>query len=230
MGTDGLSVWFDGGREHRHYHATPLPTPLLRIPITWYRSFTLPLYPDETPTTIRRVSPSLPFTLRHFCGYCGTPLSYWRENPTWEKDYISVTLGSLWGGDVKVLEEMGVLPGESEESGEEEDEEEVYVLDGDWLGKMVEGSRLARILTKQKPPHPTQIHRLTTSPITSSKSNITVEWEIMEWSSDDESDPVATTTTTTTITHSTKRKISEISELTTLDGKAITTEVEMTYD
>ncbi|KAI9764863.1 MAG: hypothetical protein M1840_008009 [Geoglossum simile] len=227
--TEGLSVWFDGGREHRYYHATPLPTPLLRIPITWYRSFTLPLYPDETPTTIRRVSPSSPFTLRHFCGYCGTPLSYWRESPIREKDYISVTLGSLWGGDVKVLEEMGVLPGETEESDGEEGGE-VYILGGDWLGKMVEGSRLARVLTKQKTPHLTThnyIHRHTTSPqpkpsqITISKSNIKVEWEIMEWSSDDE-DP--------TKTLSTKRKISEISELTTPDSKTSITEVEMTYE
>jgi len=216
-----------------YHHATPLPTPLLRIPITWYRSFTLPLYPDETPTTIRRVSPSSPFTLRHFCGYCGTPLSYWRENPIREKDYISVTLGSLWGDDVKVLEEMGVLPGESEESEGEEEGEEVYVLGEDWFGKMVEGSRLARVLTKQKPSHlatHSYIHHHTASSqpqshqITISKSNIKVEWEIVEWSSDDE-DPDAATKTP-----STKRKISEISELTTSDGKTSITEVEMTYE
>jgi hypothetical protein len=140
----------------------------------------------------------------------------------------------LWGGDVRVLEEMGVLPGESEESEGEEEGEGVYVLGGDWFGKMVEGSRLARFLTKPKPSHLTThgyTHYSTASSqpqspqITISKSSVKVEWEIVEWSSDDE-DPDVTTKTLS----STKRKISEISELTTSDGKTSITEVEMTYE
>src|SRR5205809_1048657 len=72
-----------------HHHATPLVTPFLRIPLPWYTSYTFPLYPDEKTPTIRRAcaSHSPPFTLRYFCGYCGTPLSYWRESPAREKDF-----------------------------------------------------------------------------------------------------------------------------------------------
>ena len=49
---------------------------------------------------------------RHFCGFCGTPLSYWSEEPPSEAEYISLTLGSLSGGDLTDLDELGLLPKE----------------------------------------------------------------------------------------------------------------------
>ncbi|KAH0542973.1 hypothetical protein FGG08_002661 [Glutinoglossum americanum] len=221
-------------------------TPFLRIPLSWYTSETYSLYPDETPTTIRRstASSSPTFTLRHFCGYCGTPLSLWRESPVREGDFINTTLGSLWGRDVRALEEMGVLPGCDEERGDSEEDEDVEIFapgvtGQDWFHRMVEGSPLARAVAKQHPttrlPHYNRITPQT------SKPRITVEWEIMEWSSDDEdagatTTTAAATTTTTTTTYlqiqsptttraPTKRKISEI----TTEGAGATTirEVEM---
>ena len=47
---------------------------------------------------------------RHFCGFCGTPLSYWSENPKSEAEFISLTLGSLVGDDLRDLDELGLLP------------------------------------------------------------------------------------------------------------------------
>ncbi|KAI5285198.1 hypothetical protein KEM55_000752, partial [Ascosphaera atra] len=59
---------------------------------------------------------------RTFCGFCGTPLTYWAEKPRGEEKFISVTVGSLRGRDQRRLEELGVLP-EAESSDEEEEEE-----------------------------------------------------------------------------------------------------------
>jgi hypothetical protein len=106
---------------------------------------------------------------------------------------------------------MGVLPG-SEEGTEEESEEEAesFGMNKDWFGRMVEGSRLARVVAKQKPSILPHYHHIV--PPQSTKSKVRVEWEIMEWSSDDEDvEPTTTTTTSTTTLHSTsKRKIGEI--------------------
>jgi hypothetical protein len=139
-----------------------------------------------------------------------------------------VTLGSLWGRDVRVLEEMGILPGSEEES-EEEDMVFGIGTGKDWFDRMVKGSPLERVVAKQHLPH---YSRIIPSPPTT-KPRVTVEWEIMEWSSDDEDADVLNTTTTTTTylqvhpitttSTSTKRKISEI----TTEGGTSITEVTM---
>lgn len=86
------------------------------MPLAWYRSGTFALLPGETHAQIKRAyCPSPPeegqHAMRHFCGFCGTPLSYWSEDPPGEADFIQLTLGSLSSGDLADLEDLGLLPG-----------------------------------------------------------------------------------------------------------------------
>lgn len=61
---------------------------------------------------------------RSFCGFCGTPLTYWSEWPRDEAGFMSVTVGSLYGDDQHVLEDLNLLPGSSEEEDESEESDE----------------------------------------------------------------------------------------------------------
>ncbi|RLL97119.1 hypothetical protein CFD26_106800 [Aspergillus turcosus] len=121
--TDHAHIYFDSSRDHRKSYGSPL-TAWLRVPLGWYQSHTESYFPDETHATIRRVfTPRhAPHTQRSFCGYCGTPLTYWTEMPREEADYMSVTIGSLYGEAQRMLEDLDLLPGSSDEG--EEDEEE----------------------------------------------------------------------------------------------------------
>jgi len=94
------------------------------VPLTWYESSTFAFFGDETHATIRRcyTSPNDQSSKRYFCGFCGTPLSYWSEEPPSEADYISLTLGSLAGSDLQDLEELGLLPKEATEDAENDKE------------------------------------------------------------------------------------------------------------
>jgi hypothetical protein len=150
----------------------PLPS-YLRIPLSWYSSTTHSYFPDESAHTIRRVytSPDDPSSLRHFCGFCGTPLSYWSENPPDESDFISLTLGALEEEDLRDLEELGVIPGDAEGESETADRVE-QAAQGDlgpgvpWFESMVSGSRLETIKR---------------SAGTRRDGNWSIEWEIVEW-------------------------------------------------
>lgn len=84
----------------------------LKVPLTWYRSATFAFFPDETNAMIHRVytSPREQHTMRHFCGFCGTPLSYWSEEPRSEAEFIQLTLGSLHNEDLGDLEDLGLVP------------------------------------------------------------------------------------------------------------------------
>ncbi|KAL4785870.1 hypothetical protein BJX76DRAFT_322935 [Aspergillus varians] len=118
--TDHARVYFDAGRDNRKSYGTPL-TAWLRVPLNWYQSHTQSYFPDETHGTIRRIfSPHhAPHTQRVFCGFCGSPLTYWSEHPRDEADYMSVTIGSLYGDDQRILEDLQLLPQweDSESSG-----------------------------------------------------------------------------------------------------------------
>ncbi|KAH6610679.1 hypothetical protein Trco_000699 [Trichoderma cornu-damae] len=101
-------------------HQIPLATPLaayIRVPLSWYHSTTYAFFPDETHAMIRRVytHPSQDYSKRHFCGFCGTPLSYWSEEPRSEADFINLTLGSLLREDIRDLEDMGLIPEDGDE-------------------------------------------------------------------------------------------------------------------
>ncbi|OJI97101.1 hypothetical protein ASPVEDRAFT_67896 [Aspergillus versicolor CBS 583.65] len=125
--TDHARVYFDGGRDNRKSYGTPL-TAWLRVPLNWYQSHTQSFFPDETHGTIRRIfSPQhAPHTQRVFCGFCGSPLTYWSEHPRDEADFMSVTIGSLYGEDQRLLEDLELLPQweESESPGSTAEEEE----------------------------------------------------------------------------------------------------------
>ncbi|KAL4909870.1 hypothetical protein BDW74DRAFT_143914 [Aspergillus multicolor] len=109
--TDHAQVYFDAGRDNRKSYGAPL-TAWLRVPLNWYESHTQSFFPDETHGTIRRIfSPHhAPHTQRVFCGFCGSPLTYWSEHPREEADYMSVTIGSLYGDDQRILEDLHLLP------------------------------------------------------------------------------------------------------------------------
>ncbi|KAL6237805.1 hypothetical protein BDW75DRAFT_61731 [Aspergillus navahoensis] len=109
--TDHARVYFDAGRDNRKSYGTPL-TAWLRVPLNWYESHTQSFFPDETHGSIRRVfTPHhAPHTQRVFCGFCGSPLTYWSDQPREEADYMSVTIGSLYGDDQRILEDLQLLP------------------------------------------------------------------------------------------------------------------------
>ncbi|KAL4818616.1 hypothetical protein BDW67DRAFT_156975 [Aspergillus spinulosporus] len=109
--TDHARVYFDTGRDNRKSYGTPL-TAWLRVPLDWYESHTQSFFPDETHGSIRRIfTPHhAPHTQRVFCGFCGSPLTYWSEDPREEADFMSVTIGSLYGDDQRILEDLHLLP------------------------------------------------------------------------------------------------------------------------
>ncbi|KMP07301.1 hypothetical protein CIRG_06982 [Coccidioides immitis RMSCC 2394] len=104
-------VYFDTSSEHRRTQGAPL-TAWLRVPLLWYQSFTRSYFPDETHAAIRRVfiPETAPHSRRVFCGFCGTPLTFWTEDPPEEADYMSVTVGSLSSEDQDILEDLDLLP------------------------------------------------------------------------------------------------------------------------
>ncbi|KAI2791069.1 hypothetical protein POX_c03924 [Penicillium oxalicum] len=119
---DHAHIYFDTGRDSRQVLAS-----WLRVPLDWYQSHTLSFFPDETHASIRRVftPPNAPQTRRIFCGFCGTPLSFWTEAPDEEADFMSVSIGSLSREHQRALEDLGLLPDlEEDEEGEEADVEE----------------------------------------------------------------------------------------------------------
>jgi len=164
-------------------HQIPLATPLaayIRVPLSWYHSTTYAFFPDETHTLIRRVytHPSQEYSKRHFCGYCGTPLSYWSEDPRSEADYINLTLGSLLREDLRDLEDMGLIPeeGEQQRTASEQPAERVgrstalrQSYGVPWFDGMVEGTRLGSMRRSQGVRQ-------------SQNGRVRVEWEIVEFS------------------------------------------------
>jgi len=167
----------------------PLATPLaayLRVPLAWYHSATHPFFPDESHASIHRVytHPTQQHSKRHFCGFCGTPLSYWSEEPQSEAAYIHLTLGSLLSQDLRDLEELGLIPDAeaSEPEPEQEDPAPPYTATAEvrapqavpasWFDTLVEGTRLvtmrrSHVVRQSKDGH------------------VKVEWEIMEWTDGD---------------------------------------------
>ncbi|KAJ4420111.1 hypothetical protein N0V82_004558 [Gnomoniopsis sp. IMI 355080] len=154
-------VLFSTEESHRIAQANPLSAHI-RIPLTWYHSATFAEFPDERPSSIRRVyeDPFERHTRRTFCGVCGTPLTYWSEQPRTEADYIQVTMGSLAREDLGDLDDLGLIP----ESPIEAPQFEIPAIasrqvpgpkSGDATSDPVEATSTAL--------HPTGAHRETTS-------------------------------------------------------------------
>lgn len=167
--------------------ASPLSA-WLRVPLAWYQSATYAFFDDETHNSIRRsyTSPLEESSKRYFCGFCGTPLTYWSESPPSEADYISLTLGSLAGEDLRDLEDLGLLPKEAFDSDTENAEGDVDVeMIGQtepeieereivpWFETLVQGSKLGKMRRMRG-------HKQ------SSDGRARVEWEIVEWTDDSE--------------------------------------------
>ncbi|KAI0481642.1 hypothetical protein F4859DRAFT_512786 [Xylaria cf. heliscus] len=183
-------VIFDSDINHTQSHlsglssASPLSA-FIRVPLLWYHSEVFPFFPDETRATIRRLyaHPSERHTQRSFCGYCGTPLSYWSEQPPSEADYIKLTLGSLLTEDLHNLQELGFVPDDTEQ-----DELEVVpttvpgrgrelvgrdITSIPWFDSLISGSRLGKMHTQKS------VQR-------SRDGTRWVEFEITEWTADND--------------------------------------------
>ncbi|KAG5923327.1 hypothetical protein E4U53_003571 [Claviceps sorghi] len=182
-GIQHAQVLFSTERSHQEPLATPLAA-YIRVPLSWLHSTTFAFFDDETHAMIRRVytHPSQGHAKRNFCGFCGTPLSYWSEEPRSEADYIQLTLGSLLQEDLQDLEDLGLIPEDSEgEVGEGQTETEKEGSPGGhgitlrqsfgvpWFDGMVEGTRLGRLRRTHGIKH-------------SGNGSVKVEWEIIEQS------------------------------------------------
>ncbi|KAJ6160491.1 hypothetical protein N7470_003887 [Penicillium chermesinum] len=200
--TEHAHVYFDSSRDNRRLYGTPL-TAWLRVPLDWYESYTTSFFPDETHSSIRRAfaPPHAPETRRIFCGFCGTPLTFWTEEPREEAEFLSISVGSLLGDHQRALEDLNLLPGDSDEddtpvatdsssltpslgsssiivpSREEAPALSRNIRSGTlngipWFEEMVEGSRLGRVMKSKRGKGV-------------SKDNTTsFEWEISEWYDD----------------------------------------------
>ncbi|KAL4880989.1 hypothetical protein BJY04DRAFT_190560 [Aspergillus karnatakaensis] len=198
--TSYAQVYFDTGRDNRRSYGTPL-TAWLRVPLSWYQSHTQSYFPDETHSTIRRIfSPHhAPHTQRVFCGFCGAPLTYWSEQPSEEADYMSVTVGSLYGDDQRVLEDLQLLPRWEEHESPGSTPEQTatpapqaststlvlpstksipdlartysYGTTGGlpWFEEMIEGSGLGRLI------------KMRSGLGANDDRSTTIEWEVSEW-------------------------------------------------
>ncbi|KAI1743604.1 hypothetical protein F4680DRAFT_456744 [Xylaria scruposa] len=184
--SDLAQVIFDYDTNHRLSSASPLSA-FIRVPLHWYHSEVFPFFPDESRATIRRLyaHPNERHTQRSFCGYCGTPLSYWSEQPSSEAEYIQLTLGSLLTEDLHNLQELGLIPDDTEQ-----DEMEIVptaapgpsreligrdVTSIPWFDNLISGSRLGRMHTKKG----VQRSRDGTS---------WAEFEITEWTANDDNE------------------------------------------
>ena len=157
----------------------------LRVPLAHIHSTTYAFYPDETPTTIRRVfTPDhSPHTKRHFCGICGTQLSHWSEESPDEAELIYVNLKTLRSESFDRLEDAGFLSGvssEDEKEGTRESSKEPKhvtaigqgreVQGSPWFEEMIEGSQLGRLRRRRGGQ-------------SSSDGSTRVEWEVTEFDS-----------------------------------------------
>ncbi|KAI3539151.1 hypothetical protein CSPX01_09050 [Colletotrichum filicis] len=204
--TEKAQVLFHTDSMHRVPLATPLAA-MIRVPLSWYHSSTHAFYPDERHSAIRRVfeSPSNHHpSRRNFCGFCGTPLSYWTERPPTEAGFIHLTLASLRGEDLRDLEDLGLIP-EFEEPEEQPAVPTTTTVIGretqgvPWFEGMIDGTRLGNLRHSQVVDH-------------SRDGKIRVEWEIVEWTEGDDTPDVAAAAdgdVNLTTNHPGKRKMND---------------------
>ncbi|KAJ5747070.1 uncharacterized protein N7511_008766 [Penicillium nucicola] len=201
--TEHAEVYFDSSRDSRRFHGTPLSA-WLRVPLDWYESYTQSFFPDESHSSIRRsFSPRhAPQTQRVFCGYCGTPLTFWTEEPREESDFMSIAIGSLLAEDQRALDDLNLLPDDFDDDAPragvvststrapaEASTSSVIIPSFEepqisrsfqhgtargipWFEEMVEGSRLGRLMRSRRGKG------------VSDDQSTSVEWEISEWHDD----------------------------------------------
>ncbi|KAK3939936.1 hypothetical protein QBC46DRAFT_342078 [Diplogelasinospora grovesii] len=202
-------VLFNSHPSQRIFQASPLAA-FLRVPLEWYHSTTFAFFPDETSSMIHRVytPPHEQHAMRHFCGFCGTPLSYWSEEPRSEADFIQLTLGSLSPGDLADLEDLGFLPSSDDEgpetppratsqprqlqhqdthmsgAGSQEEEEEMTVTQSSNKGREIVGGLpwFDTLVEGSKLGN----MRTVRGQGTSRDGSMRVEWEVVEWTAADD--------------------------------------------
>lgn len=107
------------------------------------------------------------YTKRHFCGFCSTPLSLWSEETRDDADYLCITIGTLNGDALDDLEDMGLLSDSSDKG------DSLERIDNQkskpWYEKLVETGSTGNVKRKRG---------------TEERDGRTVEWEIVEWTSD----------------------------------------------
>lgn len=186
---------FNTDRIHVVTMATPLAA-FLRVPLDWYHTTLFPQHADESEHMIRRRYMYGSNSQRIFCGFCGTPVTYWCPEGDEESNYINVTLGSLHQEDVHDLESMGLVPTmESDDAAEKtrgtevvetspaskehpstiDDAMELFIREFSeipWFDALVDGSVLGRLTKKNK-----------------SKPGRTMKWEVIEWNDEDGGEP-----------------------------------------
>lgn len=171
--------------------ATPLAA-FLRVPLDWYHTKLFPRHADETEHMIRRRYMHGPDAQRVFCGYCGTPVTYWSPEGQRASEYINVTLGSLDNEDIHALESMGLVPTlESDDLAEKgwparsnegetsltttkdvpptlDNAMELFIREFSevpWFDALVDGSILGKLTKKNK----------------RKPGRVAVQWEVIEW-------------------------------------------------
>ena len=149
-----------------------------------------------------------PYCKRNFCGFCGTPLTYWSEDPPEEADYISVTIGSLSPHDQIAIEDLGLLPADSDADAlqspsqaspvvpisesnqrpeaQQQQQPTVRHRSGTiggipWFEEMIEGSRLGQYGRRRQGRGRT------------ADSSVQIEWEVSEWYGGDQAESAAST-------------------------------------
>ena len=133
-----------------------------------------------------------PYTKRHFCGFCGTQLTFWSEESREEAEFVCVSLWSLKDESLEVLKDAGLLSNgyTSENEGQKGPDtskpEAVMANSGrelqgmPWFEEMVEGSELGRIKRSRGGRR-------------SFDGRNKVEWEIIEFEDDKEEDKIQNT-------------------------------------
>ncbi|KAF2100905.1 hypothetical protein NA57DRAFT_37267 [Rhizodiscina lignyota] len=196
-----IQVLLDNSSRTRHHTTSPF-TPFLRVPLHWYHSVTYAFFPDETHRSIRRTFSSPddgPQTLRHFCGFCGTPLTCWNERTADNARHIEINLGSLVDEDVRRLQSWSLLRTEDDdELDEDEDADPEQLIETGpepvrpvrgmihrgmpWFESMIENSALGRV-RRQKGGYEAP------------DGSESVYWEIVELAPDGSELPVETSST-----------------------------------
>ena len=151
-------------------------------------------FPDETHSAIRRVFTPLsaPHTKRYFCGFCGTQLTFWTEETREEAEWVCVSIGSLKSESLERLQEAGLLAGTEENEktetsdGNDRKKETIKrkhdreLIGTPWFEEMIQGSELGKMKRRRGGQNSSGV---------SSK----VEWEIVEFTDDDEEKSIFST-------------------------------------
>lgn len=122
----------------------------------------------------------MPHVKRHFCGFCGTPLSSWNESSHEEADWICVNVGSLRNESIARLEQSL----EDDDPNQEPQTSQTVpktssnsslrdIMGNPWFEETIESNELGRI-KRRRGGH------------TSADGKSKIEWEVVEVGDDED--------------------------------------------